>query len=363
MKREAISEKQMQLLIFSYPLGSYLLFNIGSEVKQDAWIASIIGIILSIPIFAMYGRLMDLYPGKNIFDILDITFGKILGKTLQVIFVLHIIFTSSYTLNNLMDFIKLSALWETPKFVPILFIGILMLWIVNEGIEVIYNYAKFNMRFIIIFLILAWLLLLPEMEFSRLQPILYNDFSKIFKEGIILSIYPFMELFIFLAFFDTVKYNTNVKNIFIKPILLVAICITIITTTNIMVLGPEAYSIFYYPGYETMKRMHLRGEYQRLEIIVLTVFTIIRFLEVSYCILGASKGVQKIFNLKDYRHILTPVVFLLLNFSYIMFNSIMNSMYVVKNLWSYYGLLIEVILPIIIFIVAIIKKKSYKETI
>ncbi len=75
--------------------------------------------------------------------------------------------------------------------------------------------------------------------------------------------------------------------------ILLAICITIITTTNIMLLGPEAYSIFYYPGYETMKRIYLRGQYQRLEIIILIVFTIIRFLELSYCLLGASKGVQK----------------------------------------------------------------------
>ncbi len=363
MKREAISEKQMQLLIFGYPLGLYLLFNVGSEVKQDAWIASIIGIILSIPILAMYGKLMDLYPGKNLFDILEIIFGKILGKILETIFIFHAIFTSAYTLNNLMDFIKLSGLWNTPKFVPTLFIGILMLWILNEGIEVIYNYAKFNIRFIIIFLVLAWLLLLPDMEFSRLQPILYTDFSKIFKEGITLSVYPFMELFIFLTFFDTVKYNSNVKNIFIKPLLLSAIFITIITTTNIMIVGPEIYSIFYYPGYEAMKRMHLRGEYQRLEVIVSIVFTIMRFLEVTYCLLGASKGVQKIFNLKDYRHILAPVVFLSLNFSHIMFNSIMESMYVIKNLWSYYGFIIKVILPIIIFILAIIKKKLYKETV
>ncbi len=46
-----------------------------------------------------------------------------------------------------------------------------------------------------------------------------------------------------------------------------------------------------------------------------------------------------------------------------MFGDIINSIYIVKNLWAYYGILIEVILPIIIFIVAIIKKKSYKETI
>lgn len=361
MKREVISKNQMQLLIFSYPIGSYLLFTMGSEVGQDAWIASIIGIVISIPILMLYGRLMNLYPGKNIFDILKIVFGKIFGGILSILFVFHLIFVGAYILNDFIDFIKLTALWNTPIFIPILCIGVLSIWILKEGIEVLSNWTKLNIRFVLIFIALSGLLLLPQMDISNLQPIFYHDFKEIFKTSISLSTFPFGELFIFISLFDCIDtQNTNIKNIFIKPLIISGLLATIIMMANLMLLGSAEYSYFYYSGYEAMKKMHLRGQYQRLEIIVSMIYTIIQFLQINYCILGASKGVQKVFNLKDYRYILVPVVFLVMNFSYIMFGSVMDSINFSQNSWPFYGILVQVIFPIIISIVALIRKKLSK---
>lgn len=361
MKKEVISKKQMQLLIFSYPIGSYLLSNMGADVKQDAWISSIIGVLISIPILMMVGRIMDLYPGKNLFDILEIVFGKFLGKILNVLFIFHLIFIGAYILNNFTDFVKLTSLWNTPIFIPMLCIGILSIWMLKGGIEVLSNWAKVNIRFVLIFIAFSAMLLLPQMHISNLQPIFYHDFKEIFKTSISLMIFPFSETFILVGFFDCIEeQNTNIKNIFIKPLIISGLLVTIIMIINIMILGGEKYSSFYYPGYEAIKNMRLRGKYQRFEIIVSIIFTIIRFLEMNYCIFGASKGIQKVFNLKDYRDTLVPIVFLLINFAYIMFGSVMEAKEFVKDLWTFYATFLHVIFPAIIFIAALIRKKCFK---
>jgi len=69
------------------------------------------------------------------------------------------------------------------------------------------------------------------------------------------------------------------------------------------------------------------------------------------------KGVTKVFNLKEYRNILIPIVILMINFVQIMFKSIMEAMEFTNDLWPSYALLMQVIFPFIIFIGALLKKR------
>ncbi|MBB6696823.1 GerAB/ArcD/ProY family transporter [Clostridium algidicarnis] len=357
MKKEVISNKQMQILIFFYTIGGYLLFSMGGSLKQDAWIASIIAIVLSLPIMIMYSRTMNLYPGKNLFDIVEILFGKVFGKVISIIFILHIFLLGAYILRDFIDFIKLTALPNTPSAILMMCIGILSIWMLKEGIEVLSAWAQFFIRIILVFVILVWVLLIPQMDITNLQPIFYSGLKDIAKVSFKLISFPFSEIFLFMLFFDYLDHTSESKNIFLKPVIIGGIVVVITTMINIMLLGGEEYSSLYYAGYEGIKRLQLNGEFQRIEIAVSIAFTIIQFLEVSFCVLGVSKGVTKLFNLKSYRDILIPIVLLMMNFAYIMFNSIMESMEFTSELWPSYALLVQIIIPFIIFIVALLKKR------
>ncbi|RXI47215.1 spore gernimation protein KB [Clostridium tetani] len=358
MKKEVISNKQIQLLIFSYCIGAYLLFSMGAGIKQDIWISSILAIIFTIPIVIMYGKIMNLYPGKNFFDILEEVFGRMVGKVLNIIFIFHAFFLGAYILRDFADFIKVTALFSTPMIVPMICIGILSIWILTEGIEVLAAWAKFLIRIILISMILIWIMLIPEMHISNLQPVFYADLKDILKQALHLITFPFSEVIIFLNFFDYVNYNSKTKNVFIKPLILGGMLVVLYTMINLMLLGGELYSFFYYPGYESIKRLNLGNEFQRLEIIVSIAFTIIQFLEINFCILGVSKGITKVFNLKEYRRVLIPVIILLITFAYVMFGSAMEAFEIVRELWPAYGIVIQIVLPFIIFIFATIKRKN-----
>ncbi|WP_278523207.1 endospore germination permease [Clostridium cochlearium] len=358
MKKESISNKQIQLLIFSYCIGAYLLFSMGTGEKQNIWISSILAIIFTIPIVMMYGRIMNLYPGENIFTILEQVFGKVFGKVFNIIFIFHAFFLGAYILRDFADFIKVTALFSTPIIVPMICIGILSTWILTEGIEVLAAWAKFLIRIILISMTLIWIMLIPEMHISNLQPVFYADLKDILSQSLHLITFPFSEVVIFLNFFDHVDYNNKTKNVFIKPLILGGILVVLYTMINLMILGGELYSFFYYPSYESIKRLNLAGEFQRLEIIVSIAFNIIQFLEINFCVLGVSKGITKVFNFKNYRSTLIPIVILLIIFAYVMFGSAMESFEVAKKLWPAYGTVMQIILPFVIFIFASIKRKN-----
>ena len=285
MKKEAISNKQMQLLIFSYSIGGYLLLNMGANLKQDAWIASIIAVVSTIPIMIMYSRIMYLHPGKNLFDVIEIVFGKFFGKFINIIFVIHVFLLGSYILNDFTDFIKLTALFNTPLVITTICIGVLSIWILKEGIEVLSAWAKFFIRLVLVFVALVWILLIPKMDITNLQPVFYSGFKAISKESLKLVIFPFSGIFVFMTFFDYLDQDTKSKNLFVKPLIVGGIVAVIFTLVNIMVLGGEDYNSFYYSGYEAIKRLELHGEFQRAEVVVSIAFTIIQFLQISFCIL------------------------------------------------------------------------------
>ncbi|MBU3220601.1 endospore germination permease [Clostridium algidicarnis] len=264
---------------------------------------------------------------------------------------------NSNKIRDFIDFIKLTALFNTPSAVTSICIGVLVIWMLKEGIEVMAAWSQFFIRIILVFVILVWILLIPEMDITNLQPIFYSGFKAISKESLKLVIFPFSGIFIFMTFFDYLDCDKKSKNIFVKPLIIGGVIIVVFTLLNIMILGGEDYNSFYYSGYEAIKRLELHGEFQRAEVIVSIVFTIIQFLQISFCVLGVSKGVTKVFNLKEYRNILIPIVILMINFVQIMFKSIMEAMEFTNDLWPSYALLMQVIFPFIIFIGALLKKR------
>ncbi|MEF9952849.1 MAG: endospore germination permease [Clostridium sp.] len=355
MKKQTISRSQMQVLIFTFPIGIYILFGIGSNLKQDAWIGSLAAMIITIPVVYLYGLLLNLYPGKNIFEMIEEIFGTKVGKVITTILVLHCLFVSSSILHNLSDFIELTALWQTPRMIPIALVVILSIYILRKGIEVVFNWIRLNLVIILVVFVGLTLIMLNDMDINNLRPVFNHSIADIFKSSIVISMLGFTEIFVFLGFSDCVE-NKNLKTLFIKPIFYACIVCTVIMIGNILLVGGEAYSTFYYPGYEAIRRVYALGEYQRLEAIVSISFTIFRYIELSVYLFASAKGIQSLFNLRDYRPILAPVGFIVLNGSYAIYGSMYNAVEFIRVQWTAYGIIMQVIFPLFIFIAALIKR-------
>ncbi|KEI01531.1 GerAB/ArcD/ProY family transporter [Clostridium botulinum] len=358
MYKEKVSIKQFQFLVFTFGLGSYLLFNLGAESKQDAWISSILATILCIPCVIIYGKIMNCYPEKNIFQILELVFGKFLGSVFNVLMVIFPFLLGSYILNDVVDFIRVTALRNTPEYITIIFICFLGMWMLNLGIEVLSAWANFIVRIILAFIFLAWILLAPQMQIVNMQPIFYSSFKSIIKESVTMMAFPINQVVIFLNFCNYVRFNNKkLTYVFTKPIILSGILAVSFIITNIMILGVNDYISSYYAGYESAKRLTLGGEFQRVEIIVSATFTIMQFLQINYCLLGVGKGIEKLFNLNNYRDVLVPVGFLMMNFTYIIFRSSIRALEFARELWIIYCFFMEVVLPMIILLIIFIREK------
>ncbi len=108
-----------------------------------------------------------------------------------------------------------------------------------------------------------------------------------------------------------------------------------------------------------MSRANVGNFIQRIEIIISTAFLIGGFIKISICLLGACNGTTKLFGLNNYRFVVTPIALLMLNLSYLIYDSIFEMIEWSFTTWPYYAFLFQVILPIIIWVVAEIKHKKF----
>jgi spore germination protein KB len=77
--------------------------------------------------------------------------------------------------------------------------------------------------------------------------------------------------------------------------------------------------------------------------------------------LVCCRGISTLFSFEDYRFLVTPIGILLVITSFSKYDSIMEMSEWIVEVWNYYALLFQVILPIIILIGAEMKVRNKKK--
>ena len=125
-----------------------------------------------------------------------------------------------------------------------------------------------------------------------------------------------------------------------------------------MVLGISESTTLYYPVYDAIARLDIADFFQRVEIIAGTIFIIGVFVKTSVFLMATCKGFGKILNIKNYQSIVTPIGLLTVIFSYIEFDSMLEYYDYAGTEWYFYAVPLQILIPILILIVAEIKKKQ-----
>lgn len=359
MKKEVISDKQATSLIILFIGGSTLLFGTGGEAEKDAWLAIVLSILYAFPILMIYARILSLFSGKDLFDILELVFGKFLGKIISLLYVWFALHLGTLVLNDFGDFPTIVSMSKTPKVVPMIFIIFLCSWAIKEGIEVLGRWGEFSIWGFIFTVILGILLLIPKWNINNIKPILYNGIKPVLKGAFAVFSFPFAETILFCCVFSSLKHKKSAYRVYLLGLIIGGILVFITALSQLSTLGADAYTSFYFPSQAAVARINIGYILQRVEVIVSITFFIGGFIKICICLLGACKGIAKVFSYNDYRFIVIPVALLMVNLSYLIHGSIMEVEEWTIAVWKYYSFLFQVILPIIIWITAEIQKKRF----
>lgn len=357
MNKEIISDRQGISIVILFVMGTNLIAATAVAAKSDSWIAVILAVILSIPLMLIYARLHYLFPNKDIFDILNLVWGKIIAKLINLLFFWFALYLAGLVLRVLSEFMSIIALEKTPDFIPKIFLLILCVWISKEGIEVVGRWSEF---FIIIFcmiIIVTVLLSVKLMNFNNLRPVMFEGVKPIIDATFLTLTFPFGQTVIFLMIFSCLETKVSSFKIYIRGTLIGGAFILITIIHRVTVLGGETMAYYFFPAYAAVRKITIGPSIQRLEIVVGVVFVIGVFIKVTTLLLASANGFAKLFDIEDYRFIVTPIALMIMNLSYLSYKNLIEQSEWTSKFWPYYSLPFEVILPLITLIRAEYKKK------
>lgn len=360
MQTERITDKQAICTLIIFYIGSSFILGVGGVAKNDAWISLILGVSLSIPIVLVYARMLALFPEKGLFDILDLTFGKVLGKIIAVLYIWYTFHLGALVIRNFGEFINTSAMPETPLFVPMLCLGIVSITAVRSGIEVIGRLSALSLPVLLLIIFTVQLMGIPQWHIHYIKPILANGLSPIIKGGLSTFAFPFAESVVLMGVFFSLKTKKSPYKVFLKGTAFAGLLILVITLRNIFILG-EIIPKLYFPAYVAVSRISIGDFLQRIEITVAVIFIFGVFIKSSICLLVSSIGIAKLFHLHDYRSIVIHNGLLMIYFSYTVYESIFEMRKWAFDVYNYYAFPFQVILPLLMLVIAEIKVRIGKN--
>lgn len=358
MNKEKISDIQGIKMMVLFIFGSTLVMGTGGEAERDMWISITASILVAIPIYLVYSRVLTLFPGKDLFQILELNFGKFFGKLISLLFIWFAFHLGALVLRNFGEFIINVALPETPMIVPIIIFGFLCIWGAKAGIETMAKCSEYFLIFVMSLIILFGLLSIPNMDMDNILPIMGNGLSKALAGLLSSFAFPFGETVVFMMVFSALQHKKSPYKVYITALLLGGTVVIYVALRNILVLGPATIKAVYFPSYSAISRVNIGNFLQRMELAVTIVFILSGFIKVSVCLLAATKGIARVLGFDDYRILVMPIGLLMVNLSYLVYKDIGEMFDWAFKVWPYYAFPFQVILPVMIWIFIELKQRS-----
>ncbi|WP_432664329.1 endospore germination permease [Wukongibacter baidiensis] len=362
MNKEIITDKQSIYLIIMFIVGTATILIRGIEAKQDLWLSIILAVLMTLAVCLVFARLHYLFPHKDLFDILEICFGKLIGKIIGLLYIWFAFHLNALILTYI-DFVFTTVTFpETPGIAFNTLCVVIGTYAVKLGIEVLARWGKLFLHILVFIITIFVLLSIPEMKIANIRPTFSSEIGPIIKGAFSAFSFPFAEIVIFTMVFNSFETRKSPYKIYTIGLLISGVLLLILGMAYILVLGINTASTQYFPAHLAASRISIGKLLQRAEAVVIILFSIGTFAKFCICLLATCIGISKIFNFDEYRFIVVPISLLMLNLSYFLHESVMGWLEWGIDIWPPFAFLLQAIFPIIILIVAEIKMRTLKNS-
>lgn len=327
---------------------SLLTAFIASLTRQDTWIVVALGALICCPLVWFYAKLIEGFPGKNLFDIFNIVYGKYLGKVLGVLYTLFFLNFTVLNVRDLTLFVRNSILQNTPLLVIAVTFMIVLAWAASSGgLKNIIQYGFMMSMICLVVVIISIILTWNLMDFNNFLP-MFDLPPKTYVQGtnIVLAI-PFAEIIIFLMV--TQDINTKNRSIFfylLGGVVLGCVTILLVVIRDTAVLG-NTMPIFALPAFETLRMVSFAQALSRMEILFAFVLIILLFCKVLWLFYVTVISTAHVLNFKHSRHLVLLIGALAILFSLILFPDDLTHMQLGQKVAPIIWPIFEIVIPIL----------------
>jgi spore germination protein KB len=367
MQRTKITNHQLYSLTANGAFGGSVIViasTMAAIAKQDAWISALLTPLIGMPVVWIYWYLGSQYPELTFVEIMKKIFGRWIGTIAAASYVFLCLTTACHLPWDVTNFLRTQAMPETPQYVISLVFVTAVVIAVLYGIETIARASEIFIRFVLILAVLTTLLVSPNIKFENLQPVLENGMIPIFKGSYALSCFTVFPVITMMMIYpaNTEKIQEAKKSLF-KGFLWAGFFTFITILMSTLILGSKITASSQYPTYLLAKEISLGNIFTRLESIVAYTWTITQFTIGLLFFYAGATGLSQLIGLKDHKRIVIPLGLITLVMSEVVFPDVIYQESWDNLVWLPYITTHGLILPLLLLLVHLIKKRMLKADI
>ena len=352
-----ITPRQLSILLILYIFGDFVIFINTPNDPQHGWIAYIISSLGGFLILAVYLWIYKLNDSKPLPLILNNCFGKYVGVFVSLMYVLFFMCNASLVLYNYTAYVNQTSYDYTPKWVMLLFLGIIIIYAMYKGIRAIARSAEIFLSFILIATIFVDILVSGLIKVENIYPIKAANYYLILKD----AFYPFSLSFgvcvTFLILFPLAGNVGEIKKPLFKGMGLSSALLIIITLRTILILSGPMINRYVYPIFFS----YSINEEIKIGIVPVALTVVGTLIKVLIFLYGSTTSIKSVFNIRKIRPIIIVAVVVTVVSSNFSFNTGIAIHEFFQNIWVYFITVFAVVIPIILLIISLIMKFRKKS--
>lgn len=329
------------------------------KAGSDGWISIIITGFFIHLIVLMIWLLCRKFPNLTLFDFSKVILGKMLGTVLNFLFIMYLLTIICYIFIIYTDTIKRWILPETPGWILLLILFVLLIYGSICSIRNLVSLFSFLFLFIPLLVLLTFFVYKdPSLDVRYLFPIGSNGGWNILRstENTFVSFIGFETLLIYFAFIKQSKSTLALKGAFSAIIFITTFLMYIVMISTVM-LSPEEMKITLEPVLYILSAVEIRV-LSRLDLIFLSFWGLIVFTTIISYSFSASVGISNLFRIKHKIAVILAGTFVFIVSIIFYYMEIT----LIEEWLKQISLIFAVVIPVLLLFITIIFKREAAST-
>lgn len=355
---EKISDRQISSVTALVIISGILMSGGSDRSMQNGWIAQSVAIALTVPIYVMYSRIVSLFPGKGLFEIIIHIWGKYVGKTVIFLLSIYAFFVGAMGMRIFSEFNQVVSMPETSQMLTLVIFGAVCIYVMKKGVASLGAFSNIALPLIVLMFLVINIFSLGDWKLHYAMPIMHNIGGEFARDVVITSVFPLGEAVLVCTLFGFKKEKGGARKILLTGLAIGGILLVLETLRCIMVLGANTISLLYYPSYTATGIINFRDFFTRVEVMISASFFVAQIVKTTLCVYVFCSGIGRIIEGTDYKSLICPTVFIMVATAFIMFGSTVEA-YEFLDVYKFFAPAFQFVLPFILWVFAEIK--SYGE--
>ncbi|RKD22844.1 spore gernimation protein [Ammoniphilus oxalaticus] len=352
-----ISSLQMAILIFPMVIatGDLLLPAVMSHhADRDAWISVILSSFIGFIVVYICYQLHKAYPKLTYIQYMESILGKPLGKCAGLLTLSYFIINNATVVRQYGEFIAGSFLPKTPMFFILGSMVLICACAVKAGLETLARLAEMFVPIIIILWILIILLLIPDMNFKNITPLMANGFLPVIK-GAIPPAGWYTHVMIIAFLLPSVTDQEKGLKWGMISVFGIFLTLFFINLATLFVFGRITPSLMY-PVMSAVSYISFAEFLEHLESVIMAIWVTGAFLKISLYFYIANLCFKQVFNLSNERSTVFPLAGLIIILSFWVSPNFQELVQFLRSVSPFVNLTFEMMIPAILLFTLIIRR-------